>query len=703
MLDSGEILRVSEMNRNTLLQVKTLPGKSFPPGATVIDGGVNFSIFSKHATSVELLLFSPDGKLTQSITLDPDINKTYFYWHVFVPGLKHGQMYGFRVHGPFAPEEGLRFDGQKVLLDPYTKAVVGWATVNRAAACLPGDNAGCALKSVVVDTSQYDWEGDEPLGRPFAETVVYELHVGGFTRNPNSGVTKENRGTFGGIIEKIPYLKELGVTAVELLPVHEFDPVDSRSGMANYWGYSTLAFLAPHHGYCRDADAVSGINEFRDMVKQLHKAGIEVILDVVFNHTSEGDENGPTQSFRGLDNSIYYLLDQNDKSRYLNFSGCGNSFNANHPVVGRLILDSLRYLVQEMHVDGFRFDLAAALSRDVFGSPVSLPPLLWVIESDPVLAGTKLIAEAWDAAGLYSIGWFINVSNWYAEWNGPFRDDVRKFAKSDENTVSSLASRLIASPDIYFKSEREPNRSVNFVTCHDGFTLYDLVAYNTKHNELNGENNRDGTDQNYSWNCGVEGATTDEAVRKLRLQQMKNMLSILLLSQGTPMILMGDEVARTQNGNNNAYCHDSKDAWFDWDLLERNDEMFRFSKEIINLTQELEIFRQRKPVSLSPSSDKVYVEWHGTKLHQPDWSANSHSLAFTLEYAPSRERLQVLLNAYWETLEFELPPSKFGNWKRLVDTSNKSPQDFVHLPEAPVVSTDHYKAMPRSTVILRDA
>lgn len=682
--------------------IKTLPGTCFPLGTTIMDGGVNFSIYSKGATGMELVLFpSIAGEPLQIIPLDAEVNKTYNYWHVFIPGMKAGQAYGYKAHGPYLPEQGHRFDGDKLLIDPYTKAVVGWETYDREAARRAGNNSMHALKSLVVDTSDYDWENDRPLRTPYAETVIYEMHVGGFTRNANSGVPPEKRGTFAGVIEKIPYLKELGVTAVELMPVQEFDQVVPQPGLSNYWGYSTLAFLALHHGYCINGNGASGINEFRDMVKALHKAGIEVILDVVFNHTSEGSQEGPTQSFRGLDNSIYYLLDESNKANYANYSGCGNSFNANHPVVGRLIIDCLRYFVSEMHVDGFRFDLAAALARDVFGQPLALPPLLWTIESDPILAGTKLIAEAWDAAGLYRVGWFINSSQWYAEWNGPYRDDLRKFVKGEEGAVNSLAARLTGSPDIYVKPDREPNRSVNFVTCHDGFTLYDLVSYNQKHNDANGENNRDGSDANYSWNCGVEGESTDPGVTALRLQQIKNMLTILFLSQGTPMILMGDEIGRTQKGNNNAYCHDSQLTWMDWSLLEQNRELFRFTRKLIEFTQSLEIFKLRKTISFNYSEEQPYIVFHGTELAKPDWRNNSHSLAFTLEHKPARERLHVMLNSYWEALEFELPPAENNRvWKLNIDTSQAAPQDFQLPPDAISVAGNRYKVMPRSAVVL---
>lgn len=687
-----------------LSRIVSTAGECYPLGATVKAGGANFSVFSKNATGMELILFPTQEKNEiRIIPFDPERNKTYFYWHMFVPGVKDGQEYAFRAHGSSNPAQGLRYDGKKVLIDPYARAVTGWDVYDRDAACGAGDNLASCLRSVVVDAVEYDWEGDAPLGRSFAESVIYEMHVGGFTRHASSGVPEIKRGTFAGVVEKIPYLKELGVTAVELMPVQEFDPQDARDGLTNYWGYSTLAFMAPHHGYCMNGDAKSGINEFRDMVKALHKAGIEVILDVVFNHTAEGNELGPTLSFRGLDNPIYYILDPENQSRYQNFSGCGNSFNANHPVVGRLILDCLRYWVSEMHVDGFRFDLCAALARDVYGHPSALPSLLWTIESDPILAGTKLIAEAWDAAGLYRVGWFVNVSQWYAEWNGPFRDDVRRFIKGDENCVSSLATRLTGSSDIYVKADREPNRSINFVTCHDGFTLYDLVAYNQKHNELNGEDSRDGNDANFSWNCGFEGDTADESINRLRRQQIKNFLTVLFLSQGTPMLLMGDEFGRTQRGNNNAYCHDSEVTWSDWALVEKHHDLYRFTKQIIAFTQSLEIFKQRRPIASLETSGQPFISWHGVRLGQPDWTTTSHTLAFSLQHRSAGEHLHVIFNSHWQDLEFELPPAESGmNWHRVADTAMNTPDDICSIGDAPVVSSNKYCARAHSAVILME-
>ena len=451
------------------------------------------------------------------IPLDAARHRSYHYWHAFVPDLGPGQLYAFRAHGPFAPEKGRRFDGDKVLLDPYGLAVAVPAGYSRDAASRPGDNSATAMKSVVADPRSYDWEGDALVRRPWAETIIYEMHVAGFTRHASSGVEPAKRGTYAGLIEKIPYLQDLGVTAVELLPVFQFDPLHAPNGV-NYWGYQPISFFAPHHAFSSRPDPLAVLDEFRDMVKALHRAGIEVILDVVYNHTAEGGQDGPTISYKGLANDTYYILEK-DRSRYADFTGCANTLNANQSIVRRLILDSLRYWVTEMHVDGFRFDLASILSRDENGHPLPSPPILWDIESDPLLAGTKLIAEAWDAAGLYQVGTFVGDA--WQEWNGRFRDDVRSFVRGDNGTVCALASKLVGSPDVYGHKEREVEHSINFVTCHDGFTLNDLVSYNDKHNEANGEDNRDGAGDNRSWNCGVEGPTDDPAIDALRNRQMQ--------------------------------------------------------------------------------------------------------------------------------------------------------------------------------------
>ena len=677
-------------------------GSSSPLGATICPGGVNFSVYSKNATSVELLLFDQAGAAqpTRVLALDPKKNKTYHYWHILVPGLKTGQIYGYRVYGPHEPDQGLRFDPEKVLLDPYGKALIVPEAYNRLLASQPGDNAGTSMRSVVADPSSYDWEGDAPLQRSFASTIIYEMHVRGFTRHPSSGVSGGKQGTYAGIIEKIPYLRDLGITAVELLPVYAYDAQDALPGRHNYWGYSPVSFFAPHAAYCSRKDPLAPLDEFRDMVKALHRAGIEVILDVVYNHTAEGNHVGPTLCFRGFENSAYYMLEPN-KSHYSNYTGCGNTLDASNPIVRRLIIDSLHYWVEQMHVDGFRFDLASILSRDKSGRPLENPPVLWDIESDPALAGTKLIAEAWDAAGLYQVGSFVGDS--WKEWNGRFRDDVRRFLKSDSESVSSFASRLLASPDIYGHEEREPEQSINFVTCHDGFTLNDLVSYNSKHNEANGESNRDGADDNLSWNCGIEGPTDDPEIEKLRNQQVKNFFTITLLAFGTPMLLMGDEVRRTQNGNNNAYCQDNEISWFDWDLLRKNADVHRFVKHLIEARQRRDLSREDPGLTLNQLLGHGRFQWHGARLNQPDWGNHSRSLALTALSLKSRFMIHLMVNAYWEALSFELPPlpdTSPAGWQRWIDTSLDSPDDIWSLGEAPQVQERAYLVQPRSIVIL---
>jgi glycogen operon protein len=617
-----------------------------------------------------------------------------------VSGLAAGQIYAYRAHGPFSPPRGQRFDRDKVLLDPYGLALAVPAAYNRTNAGRPGDTSATAMKSVVADPGRYDWEGDRPLRRPFTETVVYETHVRGFTRHPSSCVPEARAGTYAGVIDKIPYLKDLGITAVELLPVFQFDPQDAPGGRINYWGYQPVSFFAPHHAYSSNPAPLGILDEFRDMVKALHRAGIEVILDVVFNHTTEGGHDGPTVCYRGLANDFYYILDEN-RSRYADYTGCGNTLNGNHPIVRRLIQDSLRYWVTEMHVDGFRFDLASILSRDEKGHAIPNPPVLWDIESDPRLAGTKLIAEAWDAAGLYQVGSFIGDT--WQEWNGRFRDDVRAFVKGDPGTVSKLASRLLGSPDIYAHEEREAEQSINFVACHDGFTLNDVVSYNQKHNDANGEDNRDGANDNASWNCGAEGPTADAEVEELRTRQVKNLFTILMLAAGTPMLLMGDEIRRTQLGNNNAYCQDNETNWLDWRLIDRHADIHRFVRALIAFRQRRDVVADGTTISLNQLLERVQISWHGVALNRPDWSDHSHSLAFTMLSLRSRFVLHALFNAYWEPLRFALPLGDDGRphpWRRCIDTSLPAPDDIKRWSEASEVPGAHYTTEPRSVVLL---
>jgi glycogen operon protein len=675
-------------------------GHSFPVGATPTDNGVNFSVYSKHATAVHLLLFDgvEDARPARTIEIAPRNHRTHHYWHAHVPGIRPGQLYGYRAFGPFVPEHGLRFDPEKLLLDPYARCIAQPAGWSRDAARLPGDNTAVALKGVVVDPQAYDWGDDAPPRTPFSRTVIYEMHVGSFTRNPNSGLARDRRGTYAGLVDKIPYLKALGITAVELLPVFAFDEQDAPPGRKNVWGYQPVSFFAPHPGYCMGQEPLAALDEFRDMVKALHAAGIEVILDVVFNHTAEGGAHGATISWRGFANHCYYILDP--EGAFLDYSGCGNSLNANEPIVRRMILDSLRYWVTEMHVDGFRFDLASLLVRDPYGKPMASPPTLLDIECDPVLANVKLIAEAWDAAGLYQVGHFPGER--WKEWNGRFRDDVRSFLKGDPGKVRALAQRLSGSPDLYAGENREPEQSVNFVTCHDGFTLNDLVSYDEKHNAANGESNRDGSDQNLSWNCGVEGPTDDPAIERLRNRQVKNFLALNLLAVGTPMILMGDEVRRTQNGNNNAYAVADESAWFDWSGLDRHGDVLRFARHLIAMRVGRELPLDRFDVTLAELLAQDLVEWHGVRLGEPDWGEHSHSLAATLRLPGERTVLHAMINAWWEPLGFQVPAELPGRaaWRRLIDTALDSPEDIRTAPSAPPVDNETYRVQPRSVVVL---
>ncbi|HKX45622.1 MAG TPA: alpha-amylase family glycosyl hydrolase, partial [Planctomycetota bacterium] len=536
----------------------------------------------------------------------------------------------------------------------------------------PGAASGAGPRSVVADLDAYDWEGDLPLERPFGRTVVYELHVRGFTRHASSGVRAELRGTYLGLVEKIPYLRELGVTAVELLPVFQFDAQDAPPALVNYWGYSPMSFFAPHVGYATRPDPLVALDEFRDMVKALHRAGIEVLLDVVFNHTAEGGAAGPSFCWKGLASRSYYLQDP-ETGRLLDFTGTGNTFNANHHVARRLILDSLVFWARDMHVDGFRFDLASILSRDERGAPMETPPVLWAIESEPALAGTKLIAEAWDLGGLYQVGSF--VGDRWQEWNGRFRDDVRAFFRGDRGTAPRLAHRLLASPDLYAHKRREPEHTVNFVTCHDGFTLNDLVSYAVRHNWANGEQNRDGYAGEIAWNNGVEGPSDDPAVDAARLLQTKGLLAVTVLALGTPMLLAGDEFRRTQRGNSNAYCHDDDTSWIDWTLLERHRELFDFVRRLIRFRQERDVSWIDHGLCLSELLASADVRWHGTRLDHPDWGDDSHSLAFTATSPSGLTRVHTLLSAWSEPLEFELP--RPGAWRRCLDTALPAPDDLV--------------------------
>jgi glycogen operon protein len=691
----------------SLAPFQTGPGRAHPLGATVDKEGVNFSVFSRHATAVELLLFDQhdDVRPIQIIKLEPPANQTFFFWHVYVKGLKPGAHYAYRVDGPEDLHgQGLRFNPNKVLIDPY--ALGNTRTLfNRDDAVGPGDNLATSMRSVVIDVHDYDWEGDQPLRRPMKDTIIYEMHVGGFTRHPSAGV--KHPGTFSGVIEKIPYLKELGITAVELLPVMEFDSKEvlraapGGSGpLHNYWGYSTTSFFAPEGSYCVSPEQGEHLREFRDMVKALHRAGIAVILDVVFNHTNEGNHLGPTLNFRGFANEIYYHLVERDRQYYMDYSGCGNTVNCNHPIVEKFIVECLEFWVREMHVDGFRFDEGSILARGQDGVPLAYPPVVWSIELSECLLDTLIIAEAWDAAGLYQIGYFPGFR--WAEWNGRFRDDVRRFVRGDPGTVGAVAARLAGSADIYQASGHLPINSVNFVTCHDGFTLNDLVSYNGKHNEANGEANRDGVDNNLSWNCGREGATDDPAVEALRERQVKNLAAILMLSRGVPMFVAGDEVRRTQQGNNNAYCQDNEISWFDWRLTETNRALLRFWKLLIAARPHFRAGRAGRFFKGEVNERGLPdVTWHGTQLNKPGWNdPNARCLAYTLGGFEGEPDLHAVLNMYWDALDFEVPTVPGRRWYRVVDTARPSPEDIVEADRQVPIEGGRVRVEGRSVLVL---
>lgn len=678
-----------------------LPGRSSPLGATPTPHGVNFSVYSRSATRMELVLFDDvdDAQPNRVLILDRHKNRTFHYWHVEVPGLAPGQAYGWRVDGP-SNGDGLRFDPSKLLLDPYACAVGVPEAYSREAARGRQDTTATAMRSIVTDRRGYDWEDDTPLRRPYSDTVIYEMHVGGFTRHPSSGVDESRQGTYAGLTDKIPYLVDLGITAVELLPVFQFDAQDAPAGLTNYWGYCPVSFFAPHAAYASDTSVLGPVREFRGMVKALHRAGIEIILDVVYNHTAEGDHRGPILSLKGLDNPTYYIPDPENLSRYADYSGVGNTLNANRSVVRRMILDSLRYWVEEMHVDGFRFDLASILSRDENGEPLENPPVLWDIETDPSLAGTKLIAEAWDAGGLYQVGSFLG-DRW-TEWNGVFRDDVRRFVRGDRGSVKRLPERLLASPDLYRHEKREPEQSINFITCHDGFTVNDLVSFKRKHNEDNSEDGRDGSDHNFSDNHGVEGPTDHPEIENLRNRQVKNHLAITLLSLGTPMLLMGDEVRRTQRGNNNAYCQDNELSWFDWTLLERHADIHRFVTTAVALRRRPEHLAVPAGITLDQMLRTSHIRWHGIALERPDWSEDSRSIAVTVRFSTMMIG-HLMFNAWTEPLDFQLPTvdqAQGGGWRRSIDTFLPSPDDISAPGTEPPVQSGSYTVGPKSLALL---
>ena len=710
-----------------LINLVAETGKALPLGASLTHGGVNFAIFSRNASAITLIIFeSADNNSPRlEIPLDKKTHKTGNIWHCFIRGLQAGTCYLYRADGQYIPEKGLRFNPHKTLLDPYAKALTdisewdygkcaGYDTgkPGRDLTYSYDDDIAHQPRCVVVNDN-FDWQGDMPLNYPLRFSVIYETHVKGFTAHPNSEV--EHPGTYRGVIEKIPFLKDLGITSVEFLPVQEFNGNEiirpnPRTGkkLTNYWGYSTVAFFAPKGSYASDKSPGGQVNEFKEMVRELHKAKIEVILDIVFNHTAEGNEEGPTFSFRGLDNSVYYILNEN-KRYYQNYSGCGNTVNCNHPVVRTFIMDCLRYWVMEMHVDGFRFDLGSILGRDQSGRIMENPPTLEQIAEDPVLNSTKIIAEAWDAGGAYQVGWFPG-GRW-AEWNDKFRDNVRRYWRGDPKETRFLATRIAGSSDLYLRDGRKPFHSINFVTSHDGFTINDLVSYNNKHNEDNGENNCDGSGKNLSYNYGIEGATSDPIIGTLRERQIKNFFATLMVSLGTPMILGGDEFARTQNGNNNAYCQDNETSWYDWSLLKKNSGLYRFVKEMI-------AFRLRHPGFMRPEfftgrggtykaiPDITWFNEGGTSI---DWEKIGYYLALRLlgskaDTLADRDDndFYIMLNAYSDLKNFtiaEPPPKK--QWYRVVDTGISSPNDILSPGKEELLSSQRsYSVKARSIVIL---
>jgi isoamylase len=695
-------------------------GSHFPLGATLAPGGVNFAIYSKHATEVFLLLFDkPDGEPTDIIQL---LNRDRFVWHGLVEGPRAGQLYGYKVRGEYRPEWGFRFNDAKQILDPYAKAVTGkFRNVDNlllAYDAQPGagerspdtrDNTTIVPKGIVVDDA-FDWQGSHAPDLALEQLVIYEVHVKGFTAHPSSGV--RNPGTYLGFIEKIPHLSRLGINAVELLPVHEYymDDFLIHKDLTNYWGYNSIGFFAPEFSYGTAPMPGCQVTEFKTLVRELHKAGIKVILDVVYNHTGEGNEMGPSLCFRGLDNVSYYsLTGPADAPRryYMNYTGCGNNLNFDSPAVIRLVTDSLRYWVEVMHVDGFRFDLASVLGRgEQDGHFQSSASFFDVVSQDPVLNRAILIAEPWDI-GTYQVG---NFPVDWSEWNGKFRDTMRRFGKGDSGQLADAGWRLTGSADLYGEDGRSAYNSINFITCHDGFTLHDLVSYNHKHNEANGENNQDGSNDNNSWNCGVEGDTDDPAVLALRKQLMKNYACYLLFASGTPMILGGDEFERSQRGNNNAYCQDNEISWFDWTAVARNSDMFEFFRKTIAFTRRFPVLQHRKFFLGADLDDDQVADltWFAPDLGHPRWNdASLQTLCYQLDAREDGSRLGVsrlffILNAHFDPQWVKLPPLESGRaWHRAIDTSLPTGEDFAESGRETLLDpADHYIANPRSTVVL---
>jgi len=661
-------------------------------GATLVADGVQFAAHAAPGGGAQLLLFADETASAPSriLTLDPDRNRTASYWHITVPGVGHGQIYNWRISGAGPTAAGT---ANKALLDPYGLAIAGVAGYDRQVARGSGENTARALRSVVIDLDRYDWQDDAaPTATPGRE-FIYELHVAAFTADVSSNLPDDLRGTYAGLAAKADHLVALGVTAVELMPVHAFDAQDAPAGRVNYWGYSPVSYFAPHPGYSRAVDPSAVLDEFRDMVRALHAAGLRVILDVVYNHTAEAGPTGPHLSWRGFDEAAYYMLD-NDFGQYRDFTGCGNTFNANHPVASRLIRDSLRHWVTRLHIDGFRFDLAAALARAEDGTPLARPPILWAIDTDPVLAGTRLIAEPWDTGGLHLVGEFPGRR--FACWNGPYRDAARRFLKGDDGVIEELMARIVGSPDLFAHEDNRPSTSINFVTCHDGFTLRDLVSYEQKHNEENGENNQDGSHNNLSWNSGVEGVTDDPARLALRARRQRNFITLLFFSHGTPMLLAGDEWGQSRQGNNNPWCLDNQRNWLDWNLAATNADLLRFVRLTADLANNLPLLRANRYWTATNPERRGEISWHGLHPQRPDWTPTSHHLAYELIPPAGAEHVLVLMNAESSAREFHPAAPPAGNsWYVAIDTGASPPDDFrnadtlPHPPGEPIILPGH--------------
>jgi glycogen operon protein len=675
-------------------------GSRYPLGVSLREGGANFSIYSPRATRVWLRLYAAaaDAKPLAELELDAANHRTYGFWHVLVVGARAGWLYTWRADGPFAPSEGLRFDARRELLDPWAQ-LVNDAAWERAAA-IEG-RLDVALRAIIpAADDDYDWEGDKPLARSLDDAVIYELHVGGFTKHPSAGVA--SRGTFRGVVDKIPYLKSLGITDVELLPVFAFDsqavPAPTAAlGLRNYWGYAPVSFFAPHGAYAAGGDPR---REFRDMVKALHAEGIGVILDIVLNHTAEGGADGATIGHKGLVNELFYLLDPNDRAQYLDFTGCGNTVSSNQALVAQWLVEALRFWVVEMHVDGFRFDLAAVLSRDEAGKPLAHAPVIAAIEFARELETTHLIAEPWDCGGLYQVGSFPGFR--WVEWNGRYRDAIRRFLRGEPGHLGELATRIAGSSDLFAWAGKTPQSGINFITCHDGFTLHDLVSYDFKHNESNGEQNRDGRDDNLSWNSGIEGETDDGEILRLRAQRARNFVTVLLLSQGVPMLTAGDEVLRTQRGNNNAYCQDNDSSWLDWSFAPEARAMLRFTRELIALRKRHPSLRRTRFLNGRAGTLSAEIHWYGEGLEAPDWrDAEARVLCFTLPGAVHAEpTLHVMINMASTPRELPLPEAAEHNWRRIVDTTLGAPIDVV--PAGIAVAGSSYRLGPHGIAVFED-